>query len=58
LIELLTQMDGFDQGSTVKVRALSYWAVTECVLRQEFSGYYGHESCRYFGSRLASSRSS
>lgn len=43
LLELLNQMDGFDQTSNVKVSCFDF-------LRQEHSliiGHYGNQSCRY-----------
>jgi ATPase family associated with various cellular activities (AAA) len=55
LIELLTQMDGFDQGTNVKVWKL--FKSGEPPLKLQI-GHHGYQSSGYFGSRFASSRSS
>jgi len=51
LLELLNQMDGFDQTSNVKVRKLTTVFALSMLIRCK--GDYGHKSCRYPRSRIA-----
>ena len=55
LLELLNQMDGFDQGSNVKVGALRTLTSQTFMV---YAGHYGYESSRYPRSGIASARSS
>ena len=57
LLELLNQMDGFDQGSNVKVRVLCLSFACRVLIYSATLGHHGHQPSRYAGSRLASSRS-
>jgi 26S proteasome regulatory subunit T3 len=54
LLELLNQMDGFDQGSNVKVRFLTFSPLQSTDF---WIGDYGNESCRYSGSCSSQARS-
>lgn len=56
LLELLNQMDGFDQGSNVKVCAP--WPIIQPHPDVNPLGYHGYQSCRYPRSCSTSSRSS
>jgi 26S proteasome regulatory subunit T3 len=56
LLELLNQMDGFDQGSNVKASCAAYLVVLSLILHS--TGDHGHESCRYPGSCFTSPWSS
>lgn len=57
LLELLNQMDGFDQGSNVKVRYVPHPKIP-CNWLNPILGYYGDKSCRYTRSCAAASWSS
>jgi 26S proteasome regulatory subunit T3 len=56
LLELLNQMDGFDQGSNVKVKSKLVMQLEHLLTRFFWSGHHGHKSCRHTRSRLAPSR--
>ena len=58
LLELLNQMDGFDQGSNVKVTI--YWTLlrTSFFNQNPRSGHHGHKPRRYIGSCAAKTWSS
>ena len=56
LLELLNQMDGFDQGSNVKVSVRS--SVPNKRRSTSGIGYHGHQSSGYPGSGLATPRAS
>lgn len=55
LLELLNQMDGFDQGSNVKVRSVGLPFFSIEYTRPATVGHYGYKSSRHLGSSLASS---
>jgi hypothetical protein len=57
LLELLNQMDGFDQGSNVKVRIFHPVMVNGMFLFF-WSGYHGYKSRRYTGPCTPPTRSS
>ena len=57
LLELLNQMDGFDQTSNVKV-CFFLSTLASCAQFRWVVGYYGDKSCRYPRSCLTPSRSS
>jgi hypothetical protein len=53
LLELLNQMDGFDQQTTVKVSTAVTFAITVHQLNP--IGHYGYKSTRYVGPRSSPS---
>lgn len=58
LLELLNQMDGFDQGSNVKVLQYDLWFPGARVLTPSATtGHHGHQPSGYVRSSLASPRS-
>lgn len=56
LLELLNQMDGFDQGSNVKVNYFSDQRL-QCLIHT-IKGDHGYQSCGYFGPCTSTSRTS
>ena len=59
LLELLNQMDGFDQGSNVKVRIWRDRLDDQAMFTEPFAvGHHGHESRGHARSGTAPSRSS
>ena len=47
LLELLNQMDGFDQTSNVKVRIRYGGSAVQWLMGRPCIGYYGDKSCRH-----------